>query len=356
MSISDKDSDIEAHIDEIPVPISIPTPTPTPTKNNHITPKTVKNVDFNIDLDQDIYGIMKDTIDFNTKKIIQNNNENTLDDNIDYDIENNTRNNAKNLNYDDEVEIKTDISNIALGTLEDIENYAKDKRNMHEMASKFYSKKHRKYYIPSQLITFGSGILSFLASSSFFNEQNIQIMTITVGCMASLATLIQSFSNQYGYSNKSESHQNAVEALDQLNTKITFYRKKHGDEIEPRFIEELYTQIMEIKQRCKYLIPDEIEHNYIKKKYEKHTNSILYQAKEEALKVRMVSYMKKIAWLSDRFDKMYHERVKNLSQTELDNKKMSLNHNIQMISLTDIDKQLGLPNGGALSRNKKSKI
>ena len=79
----------------------------------------------------------------------------------------------------------------------------------------------RFFTIPSIILSSLSGIGSFLASTDTLNEYS-DILTISVGVIASITTLFQSFSNAFEYSTKSEAHQNATEAFDQIITKLRF--------------------------------------------------------------------------------------------------------------------------------------
>ena len=81
--------------------------------------------------------------------------------------------------------------------------------------------------------------------------------------MASITTLFQSFSNAFEYSTKAAAHQNATEAFDQIITKIRFERINPKQSTNPsEFIENIEKQIVETKQRCKYIVPDWIELKY----------------------------------------------------------------------------------------------
>jgi hypothetical protein len=186
--------------------------------------------------------------------------------------------------------------------MKSIQEYAYTKRTVHWMSSKFYYKRNMYFVIPSVVITSISGVISFLAASDYFNndsDSNVStVMTLIVGGLSSLSTLIQSFSNACGYASKAEAHQNAVESYDQLATKVRFKTINSGPEIDQRFITDLEVQVSEIKQRCKYLVPEWIENEYIIKKFKHDSRTILYNAKEKVREFQIENYLKKIKYFS----------------------------------------------------------
>ena len=110
--------------------------------------------------------------------------------------------------------------------------------------------------------------------------------------MASLTTLSQSFSNAFEYSTKAEAHQNATEAFDQIITKIRFER------INPKklnsgkdFISEIKKQIVETKQRCKYIVPDWIEEDYNDKKLNILKNNLLKEVYKDLMEMKTHKYL-----------------------------------------------------------------
>ena len=195
--------------------------------------------------------------------------------------------------------------------MKNISDYAYVKRTTHWMAAKYFEKCNMSFVIPSILITTFGGIISFLASSSYFGGDTTTIMTLVVGCLASISTLIQSFSSAFGFANKAEAHQNAVESYDQLVTKIRFKRINSGPEIDENFISELESQITETKQRCKYLIPHWIEADFVRDKFKQDMRDLSYHTREKVLKVRNEKYLKKVKYLSDLFDMTYQKKIKS---------------------------------------------
>ena len=100
------------------------------------------------------------------------------------------------------------------------------------MCSRHFSCMDKYFSVPSILLSSLSGIGSFLASIQYFEEYST-VFTVSVGVMASVTTLFQSFSNAFEYSTKAEAHQNAVEAFDQIITKLKFERLNPVKEADP---------------------------------------------------------------------------------------------------------------------------
>ena len=174
---------------------------------------------------------------------------------------------------------------------EKLEKYCNMKRQTHWMCSRHYTYMDRSFSIPAILLSSLSGIASFLASTEHFENIN-SYLTISVGVMASLTTLSQSFSNAFEYSTKAEAHQNATEAFDQIITKIRFER------INPKklnsgkdFISEIKKQIVETKQRCKYIVPDWIEEDYNDKKFNNLKNNLLKEVYKDLMEMKTHKYL-----------------------------------------------------------------
>ena len=209
--------------------------------------------------------------------------------------------------------------------MKSIEDYCMEKRDTHWLSSKYFEKKNNKFVLPSIFITALSGILAFLASSEYINDDNKVILSLIVGCFASISSLIQSFSNAYSFSNKAESHQDAVESYDQILTKVKFHKINSGPEIDTLFLNNIKDQISETKQRTKFLVPQEIEDKYFKKKHEIYINNMLYKAEEKATKIKSSFYYKKLKYMEEWFDNIYDKKIdilKNNNNIETDLNKM----------------------------------
>ena len=160
-------------------------------------------------------------------------------------------------------------------TLKKLEEYCTYKKKTHWMSSKYYKNKNSIFSIPSILISSLSGIASFLATADMMPSNASSWLNISVGVMAAASTLFQSFSNAYGYAGKEEAHQNAAESFDQIITRVRFERFNPKDKENLHlFIDDIERQIVETKQRCKYIIPEWIEKKYDSKRFKDLQNSI----------------------------------------------------------------------------------
>lgn len=146
-----------------------------------------------------------------------------------------------------------------------LEKLCEIKKKTHSMASKHYACYNKYFVIPSILLSSASGIISFLASTTYFDDQKT-IFSITVGVAASVNTLFQSFASTFDFATKAEAHQNATETYDQLLTQIRFEKMTPNKKPED-FIDTIEQQILDTKQRCKYMIPDSIENTYNENKF-----------------------------------------------------------------------------------------
>jgi len=156
---------------------------------------------------------------------------------------------------------------------ESLEKYCNLKRQTHWMCARHYACMDKYFSVPSIVLSSLSGIGSFLASIAYFEEYST-VFTVSVGVMASVTTLFQSFSNAFEYSTRAEAHQNATEAFDQIITKLKFERLNPVKEADPGdFIDGIEKQIVETKQRCKYIVPDWIEGQYSDTKFKNLKNN-----------------------------------------------------------------------------------
>ena len=200
----------------------------------------------------------------------------------------------------------SDISNNDYSKLyENLEKYCNLKRNTHWMCARYYNCLDRYFIIPSILLSSFSGIASFLSTVDFFEDYNTGL-SVSVGIMASGTTLLQSFSNALGFSSKTEAHQNATEAFDQIITKIRFQRINPKTTVnDSDFITDLESQIVETKQRCKYIVPDWIEEEYRDNKFNNLKNTLIRNVYKKMINIKTEKYL----------DQM---RTKDYKQLELD--------------------------------------
>jgi hypothetical protein len=188
--------------------------------------------------------------------------------------------------------LRTNLNEDILDNYNKLEKLCELKKKTHQMTNKHYLCMNKYFQIPSMLLTSGSGIVSFLASSSYFENQNF-IFTITVGIASAVNTLFQSFSNTFAFATKAEAHQNATESYDQLLTSIRF--EKMNNSIKPDiFINNIEKQILDIKQRCKYTVPDVIEETYNEHKFTNYKDNILRDVLKKLISLKTELYYNSI--------------------------------------------------------------
>ena len=133
---------------------------------------------------------------------------------------------------------------------------------LHSQSAAYYSKLHFRIYAPSIVITGLSGIASFLSSSSLVDDQYKTGISLSVGILASISTMFQSFSSIVNYSTKAKIHRETADHYEKLLTKIEFEIDLPNEE---NFVNELEKTILDIQNKCKYFPPKHIIDSYIQK-------------------------------------------------------------------------------------------
>lgn len=198
-----------------------------------------------------------------------------------------------------------------------LEEYTIYKRHCHWITARYFENLNKLFVIPSIIITSISGMLSFISSSNYVNNDISVYLALSVGCLASLSSLIQSFSNAYGFANKAEAHENAAESFDQIITKVRF-SKYSSDKIDGKFLDDLKDSIVEIKQRCKYIIPDWVDNEYNKREYERNSLKLHYNTKTRELKGKNRTHLKKVKFYEELFEKTWDEKMNKEKISEKD--------------------------------------
>lgn len=133
----------------------------------------------------------------------------------------------------------------------------------HTRAAEHFNK--MQYYIfgPSIIITAVSGVASFLSTSSIIGEELQNGFGISVGVLASISTMLQSVGSSCKFSAKADAHRLAAEEYSKLMTRLKFEMEKPDEE---SFIGDMEAQIIDIKNKCNYFVPQFIIDNYYKSK------------------------------------------------------------------------------------------
>ena len=104
--------------------------------------------------------------------------------------------------------------------------------------------------------------ISVLSSSSLVDDQYKTGISLSVGILASISTMFQSFSSTINYSTKSKIHRETAGHYEKLLTKIEFEMELPNEE---NFVNELEKTILDIQNKCKYFPPKHIIDSYIEK-------------------------------------------------------------------------------------------
>ena len=218
-------------------------------------------------------------IEYNRLKLVKKDNSvEYLDFNNKYIID--FKESLKVLRNLEELNLKKNITN----TLDELLEYIKYKRDTHGKSKKLYNLYNFGFIVPSIIITALSSILSFMASSEEFDEEISSKFTIVVGILAIISTALQTFSGSLDFSGKSQAHSDAYDDYDILYTNIGFEltNPKKSISNQDEFFENTKNSILDIKKKCKFIVPNDINKNYIKnqinKKMEKMKNNVLHNA------------------------------------------------------------------------------
>ena len=203
------------------------------------------------------------------------------------------------LNYSDRLKVNFTESLKVLRNIDELQNkkhittiltelmeYAKYKRDTHGDSKILYNYYNYGFVIPAIIITAVSSILSFMASSDIFAEDVKTNFTLTVGVIAILSTALQTFAGSLNYSGRSQAHSDAHEDYDILYTNVSFELTNPNKSIKDPdyYFETTKNTILDIKKKCKFIVPAEIDDNYKKDEFTKKIENIKGKALEQALK------------------------------------------------------------------------
>ena len=125
-------------------------------------------------------------------------------------------------------------------------------RFLHSRSSQYYESMNIRLSAPSIVITALSGIASFLSTSQYVDEDAQNACGITVGVLASAASVFQAFAAACQYGAKKEAHRTVAEQYNALIVKTKFEMEMPNEE---DFIDKLEAAILEIDAKCNYFVP-----------------------------------------------------------------------------------------------------
>jgi hypothetical protein len=122
----------------------------------------------------------------------------------------------------------------------------------HSMAAQYYAKWNRYMAAPSIGITCLSSIAAFLSTADRIDSDAKYGLSISVGIMASVSTLLQAISNGYRFSAKEEMHRKTADEYNKLNIKLCFEMECPND---IKFMENIETKILDIQNISNSFVP-----------------------------------------------------------------------------------------------------
>lgn len=144
--------------------------------------------------------------------------------------------------------------------LKKMEKRLEDNFNMHVSTTMYYKKMHILITIPSIVITAFSSIAAFLSTSSLVPTNLQNAFSLSVGIIAGISTMMQTFSSGFRYPARIESHSVAAQQYANLKTTVEF-EEEIPDENYHDFTSELEKKIINIQNKCNFFIPDFIRRN-----------------------------------------------------------------------------------------------
>ena len=121
-----------------------------------------------------------------------------------------------------------------------------------QLAAEYYEKNYNLLNIPTILLTSLTGIGSFCNTSELISNENKLYLSLIIGIIGSLSSLLQSFNTSLKFNTKSEMFRNAADQYEILITKINFESNFPN---ENDFVNKMEKKILTIQNNCKYFPP-----------------------------------------------------------------------------------------------------
>ena len=132
--------------------------------------------------------------------------------------------------------------------------------NMHVASTAYYKKMHILVTIPSIVISAFSSIAAFLATSSLISQDKQNAFSLSVGIIAAVSTMLQTFSSGFKYPARIESHSVAAQQYANLKTQAEFEEEIPDQDIN-NFAHNLEKKIIDIQNKCNFFVPEFIRKN-----------------------------------------------------------------------------------------------
>ena len=134
----------------------------------------------------------------------------------------------------------------------------KKERFINNNSSSYYGTLNQRFVVPGIVITGLSSVGSFMTTSDMLSDDEKQGFGVTVGILTAVATVVQSMSASFGFQLKKDAFATSADAYDSLLTKVEF-EICNPNENFTEFCNDLESEILDIKSKCKYLPPLHIQ-------------------------------------------------------------------------------------------------
>jgi len=115
-------------------------------------------------------------------------------------------------------------------------------------------------FLPSATLTMVSGALAFLSTSDIIEPDNRVLLVTVVGCLALVATFLQTLSDRLKFGSRADMHRSAVLDLKAINDSLDFMKidqmgNKEGLDQAKHDVEEYRKMFSQVQTGCKSAIP-----------------------------------------------------------------------------------------------------
>lgn len=138
-------------------------------------------------------------------------------------------------------------------------------RDTHISSAQYYQQWYLYITIPIVVLTTLGSTLAFVSTSNIVADTDRQVMSLIVGIIGIIASLVQSVANTLAYGTQSQSFTSAARQYDQLVVKIMF-ETELPDEAD--FIQMIEKRLLDIRAQCGYYPPQHIMKQYTRSLYD----------------------------------------------------------------------------------------
>ena len=139
-----------------------------------------------------------------------------------------------------------------------------EEHQMHRLAAAYYGFWHFWFlFLPAALLTMISGVLAFMSTSEAVSTGVRVILAVVVGCLALLATFLQTINDQLAYGSRADMHKSAVLDLKRITDDLEFMQiDRIGSSDNHMTVGTYQKMYSQIQQGCKSMIPIRIAQTF----------------------------------------------------------------------------------------------